>query len=63
MIHGHGEYFVIIYCKNINKFAERFVHILLKIIVYNRMLMPRVTASGSGLEMQIEALKELRVAC
>ena len=56
-------YFLISYYKNINKFSERFIHILLKIIVYNRMLMPRITASGSRLEMETEALKELRVAC
>jgi len=27
------------------------------------MLMPRITASGSRLEMETEALKELRVTC
>jgi len=51
------------YCKNINKFSERFIHILLKIIVYNRMLMPRITAFGRRLEMETEVLKGLRVAC
>ena len=62
MNHRHEGYFLISYYKNINKFSERFIHILLKIIVYNRMLMPRITASGSRLQMD-EALKELRVAC
>jgi len=56
-------YFLISYYKNINKFSERFIHILLKIIVYNRMLMLRITAAGSRSEMEVGAFKELRVIC
>jgi hypothetical protein len=63
MNHRHGGYFLISHCKNINKFSERFIHILLKIFVYNLMLMPRTTAFGNRSEMGVGALKKLRVAC
>ena len=63
MIHGYGGIFFITYCKDINKFTDRFIHNLLKIIVYNCMLVPRITAFGSRLEMEPGAFNDLRVAC
>jgi hypothetical protein len=60
--HRHGGYFLISYCKNINQFSERYIHILPKIIVYNHM-MPRIPAFGSRSEMETEDLTALRVAC
>ena len=62
MNHRHGGYFLMSY-KNINKFYERFIRILLKTIIYNRMLMPRITAFGRRLEMETKVLKDLRAAC
>ena len=62
MNHRHRGYFLMP-CKNINKFSEKFIRILLKTIIYNRMLMPGITVSGSRLEMKIRSLKDLRVVC
>jgi hypothetical protein len=63
MIHRHGRYFLIPYFKNIKKFADQFIHVLLKIIIYNFLVMRRIIAFISRPEKEIETLKERRVAC
>ena len=63
MIHGDGRNIRIFCCKNVKKFSDRYIRILLKINGNIRLLTSGITALRSGPEMEVEILKALRVAC